>query len=309
MTKRTHDNMRAVLDVLSDGRGVTTAARSIGVTARVIYMWLRESAMHAAKVEAREMTAEESPYLINWPLDDEGNASGDPIWFHRGPEQARQMAKVSLETGAFELLQHGYKRLVLENGKPVYEVDDKAIAEWGDDKKSAEELGGHFDYPYKHDANGARIRMYVYDPVPAQLKIHGMRALVPSWDVSEKREIDQKVSGGVMIIGAPAKPLTPLRQDLETRLAEVRANGPTNLPKPVQVFKPDGANGDQPDDVPISKPKLPHPRQYRLPDPPVKPDPGPPRPAYLRGERASTHYDSEGVGHGVVRPGGVRTVG
>src|SRR5262249_3104174 len=161
-----------------------------------------------------------SKFLIRgWPDAD----SEEPMWFHEAVQLARKLHALNLDADVRETLSRGYKRLVLrDNGQPAYEIDDQAIAIFGDDKEAADKIGGYFDYPYKHDENGARIRLYVYDPVPAQLKIHGLRALIPGiYDLAERREVSTNINGHVLILGGGEQKPSPMRRDLETRLAQI----------------------------------------------------------------------------------------
>jgi hypothetical protein len=140
----------------------------------------------------------------------------------------------------------GIPRVVTFQGAVQWEQDGALLAEWGGDtpeaKEAAERIGGIQDYPFKHqlDENGklARVPLVLYEPAPAALRQHVIRSLLPSeFNPPEVRSISTEHSGAVLIMGANSRPayakdfqppMTPLRQSLQEKLAELKARGPVH---------------------------------------------------------------------------------
>jgi hypothetical protein len=267
------ENARRVLDRLCEHPSVNAAAKMLGGSSKLIWVW----AHHSARDKANDV--EGSKYRISgWPDED-----SEPMWFHEAVDLSRKIHALNLDADTRELL-NGIERPVVENGAFCYAVDSKAIALF-DNKRDAEDFGGYTDWPYLHNEDGSRVVLTIKEHVPAQLKIHALKSLMGSiWNPPERSETDVKHSGGVLVLhGNRAKPKasdTPLVQDLRSRLATIRANPDRATAKPnapVQIMgRGDGGPPEkvsQPsDDV---QPDLHnHPRAYTVPTPqPPKQEP------------------------------------
>jgi hypothetical protein len=161
---------------------------------------------------------------------------------------ARNMWRIKFDATLREDVERGTPRTVIHDGEIVWEKDPALLAEWGGDtpdaKERAEIFGGVFDYPYKHRLNDQgkqeRVPLVVYDSAPAALRQHAARSLLPEFNPPENRSQVTTHGGAVLIIGPNrpshagdiAPPLvtadSPLRRDLQTRLAELRALGPSH---------------------------------------------------------------------------------
>jgi hypothetical protein len=81
-----------------------------------------------------------------------------------------------------------------------------------------------------------RIPLVVYDAAPGALRQHVARSVMPNqYNPPEHRHIEAKVASRVLVVQEnkysrdyrpPAE--TPLQRDMRARLADLRANGPTN---------------------------------------------------------------------------------
>jgi len=316
MSHWSQENAKLILDRLCEHPSVTAAGKLLGIPkgSKTIWTWARDS----ARDKANGIT--DSKYIITgWP--DDAEEATRPMYFFEALELSRKIWTLNLHADTCETL-NGLERPVIEGGKFQHVIDLKAIAEW-DNKEDAEKIGGYVDWPYAHDAEGARIVLTVKEHVPAQLKIQGLKALLGEiWNVPEKREIDSQVTGGVLVLHGNAEPAPGnklgMREDLESRLAEIRARNAKLAPatkKPegeVEVFR-DMRTQDQPDDVPDRAPKqLPppaqtikdHPRAYEV----EKLTPAEPKPEPKSYARPASSLDNS-FGGGRLRekpPGGFR---
>ena len=213
--------MRKILDYLVMKPKMEPACRAAGKHTKWIWAALRRSADG------------DPDYLLSWQ-------EGDP------PEQfcdlimkARRMWRVNFDAGLRETVALD-EIPVIVNGKQMWVEDPKLLAEWSN-AEDAERIGGIKDFPYKHDATGARIPLMMPIASAAALKIHGARSMLgeAGWNPSDQKNVDVHVGGQVMIVGTRARPAasyakdappveTPLRRDLAQRLADLRANGPAH---------------------------------------------------------------------------------
>ena len=296
--KCTEENMVAVLDRLVERPSITGAAAVIGASGKLLFCWMRNSYIDKQKFEVGEIV--ESKWRIRWPDED-----GEPEFFHDSVRLAQRLYAIEADAQNREMLVHGTKRLVMNGPMPCFEVDDKALAEWGDDKEGAKRIGGYFDYPYLHNSDGSRIRLFATEHVPSQTRIHTLRAIAGGvYDLVDRQSTEVQVGGGVLVLHGNAqqkRPDTPIVRDMEAKLAEIRARGPQN-PKPdapVAIGKP----SDEPKALPPPEPKTlaDHPRVYTAPRPPE------PKPqSYARPQPPQSVADYSGVGRGAPLPGGFK---
>jgi hypothetical protein len=227
MSLWSQENARLILDRLCEHPSVTAAAKMIGSNSKIIWVWARSS----ARDKANNVT--DSKFIIHgWPDDSDDS---EPVWFSDALQTARNIHALNMDMDHRDLINNGVERPVIEGGRFHYVVDPKAIA----DCRDAEEglLLGYDDWPYAHDERGARIVLTVKEHVPAQLKIHALRALLPLWNPPERRETDTRSQSSVLVLHGdvrprPNKEATPLRMDLETKLAAIRANPQRETAKP-----------------------------------------------------------------------------
>ena len=173
-------------------------------------------------------------YMVSWPR------GTPPRSFSEAYIAAREQSKILLDSTYRAEIQHGVEETLRnpQTGEPIWEIDEVALAQFESDKETARACGV-FDPFYRHDpVTGGRVPVKVRRQVGAAQKIHGMRSLIPAqYNPSERREVDANVSAQVVVTGsinpdAPPPlqmiegPMTPMRADLERRLAELRARGP-----------------------------------------------------------------------------------
>jgi hypothetical protein len=93
------------------------------------------------------------------------------------------------------------------DGNPAWEIDPFLVSQFRDAEHAAANCFD--DWPYKHSEDGSRIQVVRFEQVPAALTIRALQSLLPSvW--ADKREIDQRISGGVQVIGAKPRELKRL---------------------------------------------------------------------------------------------------
>jgi len=302
------DNAKKVLNRLVERPSVTGAAKLLGASSKLIWIWCRNSARDKANGVL------DSKYIIHgWPDDDPDSV--EDIWFHDAVELSRKMHALNADADTRELLA-GQPRTVIEGGRICFTPDPKIAAhalEMDDDLWELTYGSRPRADIFARDENGALIPLEVRDPVPAQLKIHAMKVLMPNlWNVPEKREIDKRSQSSVLVLHGdvqrPNKADSPLRADLETRLKAIRDNPdrPTARPTaPVEILG--RATGDPPEKISMpsnegERTLADHPRAYLAPKPePVRRPP----PSYAR---PAHHLDNAGRGAGVPPPGGFRVV-
>jgi len=289
-----------ILDHASENPSPTAIARMIGCGVKSIWWWIfcssEEQRAHEADTLQRPLK-----FKIKWPADD---PDAEPRWFHELFKLSQKMAGLTMDLENRSEAMFGTKRAVRDprTNRVLYELDEEAVKFVGHpDPMSAEarEIGialGYSDFPYLHDENGKRIKVVERVPQPAALKIHTLRSVVPStYNVSERKEIATTVNG-VLQIGEKPKQDSPLRADLEQRLAAIKAAGadrPTAKPHgPVMLGLPRAhpadpveqitrPNSPEPAEPREQRPLAEHPRAYVQPAPP-KPAPPYARPEPLR---------------------------
>jgi hypothetical protein len=202
-------------------------------------------------------------YMLSWPDPDD-----EPEQFCDLLIKCRRLWNLRFDAS----LRHSVEQTELPcivNGEQQWRKDALLLAKW-DNAEDAYRIGGIQDWPYEHDEQGARIPLMVPIPAAAALKVHAARSLLAhgGWNPAEAKTIDAHIGGQVLVVQAhrPAyardveQPDTPLRRDLATRLAELRARGPANpvprdanglrtIPK-ITAVPPDPPETEKPDPVP-----------------------------------------------------------
>ncbi|HUI12979.1 MAG TPA: hypothetical protein VL048_05860 [Xanthobacteraceae bacterium] len=278
---RSPENLVKVLDCLTVNPSPTAAARAIGASNKIVWIWGTQSAAKAAE----GVPIEESGFGVRWPDPD-----GPLVWFHEAFQQATKifLALASMEHMALIGPDAGHKKVARDgSGKITFKVDLKVAS----DAMQMDDFTWELIYGtrpktdiFARDEDGCLIPDVYTEPLPAQLRIHLLRSLLPSQFNPEQRSTsDVHHHGGVLMIGEH-KPRSALRDDLESRLARIRAakdgERVTRPSGPVEVFgRGDGGptervNNAAGDDA--SRPLNEHPRAYQAPaalPPPEKPVP------------------------------------
>jgi hypothetical protein len=186
-------------------------------------------------------------YLIRWPDRD----AEEKIQFVEAVGLATRMWKSKFASTLMQESEEGQPRLQIHGGQVLYEKDPEALAMCGGEGPDAiimAELLGYKDFPYKHriNANGnpERIPLVTYEAVPATLRVHTARSLLPAFNPPETRHQVTSHTGAVMVIGrkpydedyAPGD--APLRRDLQQRIADLRKSGAKALPQAAPANEP-----------------------------------------------------------------------
>jgi hypothetical protein len=231
---RDQERLKKLIDSIAEGFSMRLAtAAAFGSKSKVAWAYIRNS----KKEKEAGLPFDQCKYVLHdWPEDGESHYLVDAF------AMAQQISKLDFHLETLEEIRKA-TRPVIEGGKIQYEIDEKAIAEFSD-AQSALDFGGLTDWPFKHDAKGARIPLRVRDRPTAQLLIAALKAMLPNeWNVEQKVSVEKKVSGFLVVGAAPAsKPETPLVRDLRTKLDALRANGPAN-PKPNSAVRIEGRGG------------------------------------------------------------------
>jgi hypothetical protein len=215
-----------ILDRIVQDPTLERACRAAGYSGKYVWTMLKRSGDGDPR------------YLVRWP----DRQSGQRIQFGDAIALARRLHTVKFDHTLRSAVDVGIPIVQTFQGAVCWEQDAALLAEWGGDnpesKETAERIGGVKDYPYKHriGASGKleRIALEVYQPAPGALRQHVARSLMPgSYNPPENRSIATEHSGRVLILNAsrPAyakdyTPDTPIKRDLQQRLADLRAKGP-----------------------------------------------------------------------------------
>lgn len=236
----------SVLEALTMSPVLADAMRAFGYSPNTIFAWLSKS------------RAGDPTFLVRWPLD-----SGDAIQFADAVVMAQRAHLMHFAGKLKRDVDIGTPRVLrTPQGDVVWEKDPLLLATYGGDnekaKEFAETVGGVIDYPYLHDSTGARVAATVHDASPAALRIHAARSILPGWNPADRQERDSRIVGRFMIGGAvtqgnkpaaldyarPAKPLTPLQQDLQRQLEHITKHGPAHPVPSHPVHVHGRASGD-----------------------------------------------------------------
>ena len=177
-------------------------------------------------------------FLVRWP----DRESEKRIQFVDAIAVARQLHKIKFDHTLRSAVDVGIPIVQTFQGEVVWEKDPALLAQWGGDTKQAKEdaegLGGIIDYPFKHVIGESgkleRVPLEVYQPAPGNLRQHVARSLMPNlYNPPETRQISTEHSGAVLVLNGGRAPYakdytpdTPIKRDLQQRLADLRAKGP-----------------------------------------------------------------------------------
>ena len=214
-----------ILDTVAQDPAMERAMRLAGYSPKYIWLWLKRSGDGDPR------------YLVRWP-----DKKAQKIQFCDAVVLARRLHKIKMDATIRSAVDVGVPEVQMHDGEMLFEKDLALLAEWGDDKDAAERIGGVVDFPYKHIINAQgkreRIPLVIYRPAPAALRQHVIRSLIPSeYNPPEVRSISTEHSGSVLVLNAnrpayakdyvPAV-ASPIKQDLQQRLADLRARGPAH---------------------------------------------------------------------------------
>lgn len=208
--------------VYSDGM------RHIGYKPDTLWTWVRRAA------EARPG---DDRWMLQWP-DPE---SAERVSFDAAIVLARSMFNAAGEARLRrDTLGTGTPSLKFNpDGSPCWEVCPIAVSEYRN-RDEAETFGVR-DWPYKHDpVTGGRIQVVEFTLAPAALRVQVARATLNGYNVADKKEIDARTSGVLIVQKVTGKSLppyararmsmaqqpqqhdSPLRTELLARLADNR---------------------------------------------------------------------------------------
>ncbi len=194
--KPSKEELCTVLDYLVNDPVLANGMRCIGRQPNTIFVWAKAS---------REG---DSRFLLRWPDKD-----GAEVWFHDAIVVARQMNLAQFEAILRRDCSLGTPRtLRRQDGEPIWETDPVLVAKYKD--RESADAAGVFDWPYLHDQKGGRIAVVVYDAAPAALRQHVARSTLAGFNPSDRKEVDTRHSGGVMIVrattqGPDGRPVPP----------------------------------------------------------------------------------------------------
>jgi hypothetical protein len=210
-----------MLDYIRSRPKLEPASRAAGFGSKWIWTALKRS------------EAGDPRYLVRWPDRD----APEKIQFFEAINLAIRQWKAKFSTTLFQESEEGVPRLQIHGGAVLYEKDPEALAMCGGEGPDAiimAELLGYKDFPYKHkiNANGnpERIPLVTYEHVPATLRVHTARSVLPAFNPPEARHQVTSHTGSVMVVAR--KPYhkdyqptdAPLRRDLQQRLSDLRKN-------------------------------------------------------------------------------------
>jgi hypothetical protein len=307
-----------VCDALAENPNLTRASLLVGSVkpTKLVFAWMKASHLE----EVAGIPPDKAEHGIQWP-DEEW------IYFHRAVIETQKRFLAVAATQVRSLLASpesgggGHERVVVgADGKPAWTVDPKIAS----DAMTLDDDMWELTYGtrkrsdvFARNERGELIAFKVRDPIPSQTLIHLIRSLFPDmFDPVQRTMQDVHHSGAVLILGDQPKSAinresTPLREDMERRLAEIRSRKEAAKPEgEVAVFK-DMRTIDQPDDVADRAPRqllapqtiADHPRKYEVPAPPE------PKPlTYGKPVKPSSGINKAGYGSSsaLVPPGGFR---
>jgi hypothetical protein len=272
MTIRNEDTLRQFLDIVVSRPHLGSAMEAVGGKPQTIWSWLKKSSQG------------DKNFLVKWPDPD-----GEPIQFADALVLARKQSAVIYESILRDEIMNGVKRVQINSGKLVYAEDpryigvpDDVMVMLGLDEPSIE-----YWRILRDPITKLPVPLTVCEPLAAHIRIRGAQALLPSWRDQRTVDINQRVSGGVMVVNASPTPVESRPIDVECTPA---------LPPPEMDVDVDDQPGDT-EEVAALKARL---RQLEgapemapedeLPEwspTPVASPAGPPRAAPARGFRVA----------------------
>jgi hypothetical protein len=298
MTLFTQERMHTLIDEIASGKSVSQAsALAYGSRSKVAWVHFR----NAKRDREAGMDMMASPYhLENWPDE------GEHHWLDHAYQMAVQIAKLDFHHEVLAEIRQS-TRPVLTDGGVMYEKDPFLLAKFKDAEEAA--WFGYDDWPYRHDASGARIELRVRDRTSAALTIAALKAEYGErWAVPETINVNKKTIA-VLTLGErkTEKPQSALEQDLRSRLAAVLAakegERVTKPNAPIPRFTADTSD-------PPERLSTPHSDDASRPLPPEPPralPPPQPQVSYARPARPNNNLDRQDApNHGAPPPGGFR---
>jgi hypothetical protein len=191
------------LDRISQHPNISAASKSLGASATLPYIWIKQAAIAEREGDTSSI------YYLEWPVGSESFA-----FFNRLVSRARDLYKYQFEAN-FRAEQMpvdeggGVVEPLIFNGEIQYEKRDpilqKQYVEFGlvdpEDVWERDGPGG---------IKGKRKIQYVRRPSPAHSKIHATRSLLGDQGYNDKRELH--ISGGIahgVVTLPPARPQRP----------------------------------------------------------------------------------------------------
>jgi len=173
----------------------------------------------------------ESPYhLENWPEE------GEHHWLDHAYQMAVQIAKLDFHHEVLAEIRQS-TRPVLTDGGVMYEKDPFLLAKFKDAEEAA--IFGYDDWPYKHDASGARVELRVRDRTSAALTIAALKAEYgDKWNVPEKIDVKKRSTDVVLVLGGDKRGREQQKPDTNLERADIEelrrlAKLPPKHPRPI----------------------------------------------------------------------------
>jgi hypothetical protein len=181
-----HANMVTVLDRLVTRPNLIAASKSIGGSLKLIFTWLKRSA-----------TMTDSRFLVRFP-----DPQGEPVWFHQAVIDARKMHAVYLESLVRDEVTNGIQEMVVHQGALQWELDRRYVGLSAEDLAFLE-IPESARYLRKRNAKGELevVPLTLKSRLPAHLAIRTLSSLLPSFREHSTVDVNQKISGGVLILG------------------------------------------------------------------------------------------------------------
>jgi hypothetical protein len=224
------------LPTLSRLVSYTQTARALGLGEAIVYVWLRESKA------AAKLGDDKSVYFFEY--QGEG-----PRYFHQWVKLVHRASIEDIEANARARARDGYWRPCRFQGKTVWR-DDPKIA--GYDDKTLDMLG----YPDRLlRINGELQPEMEWIPAGTDLVIAVLQSNSETYRrrSSIDMNVNQRVSGGLMVVGGPRPPALPMVQVIEQ--AEPALDDILG-PEPVASDEPDMTATDTNPDEPVQAPGL-----------------------------------------------------
>lgn len=287
MAKANATTLREILSIVASRPGIANACRVVGISQKTFYLWLKKS------------RASDPKFLVDFP---EGEL---PQQFCELLIQARRQSLIEFESTFRDLCMHGRERILrnASTGDIVWEKDprfigvpDEDMTLMGDDKPSIA-----WNRLLRDPVTGMPVAAKVIDPPSSHAMIKLLTSAVPGYADQTNVTLDAKVTGSVLVIGAPKNGAAPKQ---EPDAAEtMRLNGLLEhaYEEPPEVLAEEPP-AEHPSITELKRLKALSPEQRRA-ELSAKPMPQPDN----SGARYITLDErAEGVGAGHVKPGGYK---
>ena len=184
MTKISPEVFEAIVTSLTRSPKFSTACEVVGIAEKTLYRWLAKS------------QAGDPSFCFEYL--EEGTVT--PL--HVAVKQAQQIYAQGLVADAEHVARYGEYRVTHHRGQPCYQIS-KEFLSWTDEELSALGLDR-----YKRDENGELIPVLEWHPPSAQLRLAALAARAPKlYGAKVEHNINQKVSLGVHVV--PNRPMLP----------------------------------------------------------------------------------------------------